>query len=142
MATVLNTHTADDDFDSPFLWVKVCAYCRLFGLFLTFALPILLFIPFYCIKRDKWNTKEFRNVYGVFLEGTRVELREREIKGDWVMLLRPIIFLYRRLTFITCIIYFRNNILALILIQIGMIQFWLSILHLLRTFESKAALWK
>ena len=58
------------------------------------------------------------------------------------MLLRPTVFLYRRLTFITCVIYFGNNILVLILIQIGMIQFWLCVLHSLRTFESKAALWK
>ena len=58
------------------------------------------------------------------------------------MLLVPIIFFYRRLIFITSIIYLRFNILALIMIQIGMILFQLSVIHLLRTFVSKASLWK
>ena len=58
------------------------------------------------------------------------------------MLFMPTMFFYRRLIFICSVILLRNNILALILIQVGMIQFQLAVLHLLRTFETKASLWK
>ena len=58
------------------------------------------------------------------------------------MLFMPMIFFYRRLIFISSIILLRTNILALIMIQICMILFQLAVLHLLRTFESKASLWK
>ena len=58
------------------------------------------------------------------------------------MLLVPTIFFYRRLIFISSMILLRKNIFALILIQIGMIQFQLGVLHLLRTFDSRASLWK
>ena len=58
------------------------------------------------------------------------------------MLLMPIIFFYRRLIFISSVILLRENIFTLILIQIGLVQGQLAVLHILRTFESKSALWK
>ena len=58
------------------------------------------------------------------------------------MLLKPTFFLYRRLIFISSVILFRTNILVLIIIQIGMIQFQLALLHTLRTFDSRKNLWK
>ena len=58
------------------------------------------------------------------------------------MLFKPTIFFYRRLIFTSSTIIFRQNILALILIQIGLIHFQLIVLHSLRIFESRAALWK
>ena len=58
------------------------------------------------------------------------------------MLLLPTIFFYRRLIFITSIIFLGKNIFALLVIQFCMIQFTLATLHSLRIFESKATLWK
>ena len=92
-------------------------------MYLITVLPILFFAPLYCIKRDEWSTEEFKKMYGALLEGTRSELRQGENKGDWVMLFVPTIFFYRRLIFISSIILLKTNIFALLLIQIGMIQF-------------------
>ena len=105
-------------------------------------MPIFLIVPFYFMKRNEWNTDAFEKVYGALLEGTRIQQRQQEDKGNWAMLLMPTIFLYRRLIFVTSTILLKDNIFALILIQIGLIQFQLVILHMLRTFESRAALWK
>ena len=69
-------------------------------------------------------------------------VREKEVKGNWVMLLVPTMFFFRRLAFISSIIILRENILALILIQIAMIKFNLIILHTLRTFETRTVLYK
>lgn len=84
---MLNSYTADDDVNSPYKWVRACYYCRIVGVYLLFALPLFFFIPFYLMKRDEWSTETFKKVYGTFLEGTRVDLRENEIKGNWIMLL-------------------------------------------------------
>ena len=116
VASILNTYTADDDFNSPYYWIKACYYSRIVGMILIFALPILLFLPLYFRKRDQWNTDAFQKVYGALLDGTRVELREQENKGDWVMLLKPAIFFYRRLIFTGSVIILRKNIFTLILI--------------------------
>ena len=58
------------------------------------------------------------------------------------MLLNPAIFFYRRFIFTCSVIIFRKDIFALIIIQMGLIQIQLVVLHFLRVFESKAALWK
>ena len=52
------------------------------------------------------------------------------------------IFLYRRLIFTTSVILLRKNVLAILLIQFCMIQFQLSVLHIVRPLETKGALWK
>ena len=52
LSSVLNTHTADGDWDSPFQWVEVSYWSGLVSMILLVALPTLLFIPFYCMKRD------------------------------------------------------------------------------------------
>ena len=75
VASILNSYTAEDDVNSPFMWVKACHYCRIIGLYLIVPLPILLIVPFYLIKRDEWNTEAFEKVYGVLFEGTRIKLR-------------------------------------------------------------------
>ena len=137
IASILNIHTAENAQDSPFLWVRICYYCSIFSLILVIAVPFLLFVPLYCKRRQKWSTEAFQKVYGALLEGTRVDLRQKEVKGNWVMLLVPTIFFFRRLVFISSIILLRKNIFALILIQIGMIIFNLGILHMLRTFDTR-----
>ena len=76
LATVLNIHTSEQDQNSPFLWVKVSYWFGISGLILIVALPILLFLPFYCLKRKQWSTEAFRKKYGALLEGTRTKLRE------------------------------------------------------------------
>ena len=114
VASVLNTYTADDDINSPFYWIKVCYYCRIVGMCLIFALPILLFVPLYFRKRDLWSNESFQKVYGSLLEGTRVKFREQENKGDWIMLLKPTTFFYRRLIFTSSTIIFEQNIFVLI----------------------------
>ena len=75
MASVLNTYTAEEDLNSPFMWVQACYYCRVVGMYLTVTTPLLLLVPLYCIKRDEWSNESFKRVYGALLEGTRVELR-------------------------------------------------------------------
>ena len=77
-------------------------------------------------------------MFGALLEGTGVDYRGSSL----VMLLVPTVFVYRRLIFISSIILLGDNIFFLILIQISMVQFQLFVLHSLRVFESKAALWK
>lgn len=69
---MLNIYTDDDDLNSPFKWVVVCYYCRVVGMVLISAMPILFLVPFYCFKRDKWNTEAFKKIYGALLEGTRI----------------------------------------------------------------------
>ena len=46
-----------------FIWVKACHYCRIIGMYLIVALPILLIVPFYLIKRDEWDTESFEKAY-------------------------------------------------------------------------------
>ena len=121
LASVLNMHTVD--WQSPFKWVTVSNYSGLVGLILVAFLPILVIIPFYCFRRAQWSTEEFQSTYGALLEGTRLKLKEGEIKSDWVSILVPIFYLYRRLIFISSVILLRNNVLALILIQVGLILF-------------------
>ena len=77
-------------------------------------------------------------MFGALLEGTGVDYRGSSL----VMLLVPTVFVYRRLIFISSIILLGDNIFFLILIQISMVQFQLFVLHSLRVFESKVALWK
>ena len=79
VATILNTYTAEEDWNSPFYWIKVCYYCRMVGIYLIIATPIFLLVPLYFIQRDEWSTEAFQKVYGALLEGTRVELRVQEI---------------------------------------------------------------
>ena len=74
LASMLNMYTID--WQSQFQWVKVSNYSALAGLILIVLLPIFLFVPFYFCKRAQWNTKEFKDTYGSFLEGTRLELRK------------------------------------------------------------------
>ena len=57
-------------------------------------------------------------------------------------MLVPIFYFYRRLAFISSVILLRSNILALISIQVGLIQFQLALLHLGKPLESRAALIK
>ena len=52
VASVLNTYTADDDLNSAFYWVRACYYCRIVGMCLVLAVPIIILVPFYCIKRN------------------------------------------------------------------------------------------
>ena len=73
---MLNTYTADDDHNSPFMWVKVCFYFRIAGMILICVTPILILVPFYLIKRDQWSQEVFKKAYGAYLEGTRVEIRQ------------------------------------------------------------------
>ena len=142
IATVLNLYTAQNALESPFLWVRICYYCSIFSLILIVVVPFFIFVPLYLKRRDKWSTDVFQKVYGALLEGTRVDLREKEVKGNWVMLFVPTIFFFRRLVFISSIILLRENILVLILIQTGTIVFNLGIIHTLRTFETRAILKK
>ena len=86
------------------------------GLILVAFLPTLVLIPFYSLRRAQWRTEKFKKTYGDLFDGTRLSLGEAKIKSDWVALLVPIIFLYRRFIFILSVIILRNNILALILI--------------------------
>ena len=71
VATVLNIHSSEGNENSPFLWVKVSYWFAFAGLILIVALPILLFLPFYCLKRKEWSTEAFQGKYGALLEGTR-----------------------------------------------------------------------
>ena len=142
IATVLNLYTAENALESPFLWVRICYYCSIFSLVLIITVPFFIFVPLYFKRRDKWSTDAFQKVYGALLEGTRVDLREKEVKGNWVMLFVPTMFFFRRLVFISSIILLRENILVLILIQTGTIVFNLGIIHTLRTFETRAILKK
>ena len=57
-------------------------------------------------------------------------------------MLVPIFYFYRRFVFILSVILLRNNILVLILIQVGLIQFQLALLHLVKPLESRSTLWK
>ena len=57
LASVLNMHTAN--WQSPFEWVEVSNYSGLVGLILVALLPILVFIPFYCLRRAQWSTVKF-----------------------------------------------------------------------------------
>ena len=50
------------------------------------------------------------------------------------------IFLYRRLIFVSSVILLRTNILALLLILVGLIQFSMAVFHLLKPLESRGAL--
>ena len=119
LASVLNMHTVN--WQSPFKWVSLSNYSGLIGLILVAFLPILVLVPFYCLRRAHWSTVEFQSTYGSLLEGTRLKLREGEIKSDWVAILVPIFYFYRRFVFILSVILLRNNILVLILIQVGLI---------------------
>ena len=53
LAAVLNMHTVN--WQSPFKWVAISNFSGLIALILLTALPILLFIPFYCRRRAQWN---------------------------------------------------------------------------------------
>ena len=57
-------------------------------------------------------------------------------------MLVPIFYFYRRLAFISSVILLRSNILALISIQVGLIQFKLALLHMGKPLESRADLIK
>ena len=56
-SSVLNMYTAD--WETNFTWVKVSNYYGLAGFIIVTALPILLFIPFYCCRRKRWSNKKF-----------------------------------------------------------------------------------
>ena len=56
-ASVINMYTAD--WQTNFTWVNISNYYALAGFILVTALPILLFIPFYCCRRKKWSEKKF-----------------------------------------------------------------------------------
>ena len=139
LSSVLSIYSNINDYDSPFRWVRVSFYASVASLVLLALLPIF-FVIFYCIRRDKWSEQAFRNMYGALLEGTKVT-KDTE-RGNLAMLLAPMIFFYRRLIFIGSIILLKDNIFVLIMIQTSMVQFQLFVLHSLRIFESKAALWK
>ena len=79
IATVLNLYTAENALESPFLWVRICYYCSIFSLVLIITVPFFIFVPLYFKRRDKWSTDAFQKVYGALLEGTRVDLREKEV---------------------------------------------------------------
>ena len=59
VATILNTYTAEEDWNSPFYWVRVCYYCRMVGIYLIIAAPIFFLVPLYFMKRDEWSTPAF-----------------------------------------------------------------------------------
>ena len=81
-------HTVE--WESPFKWVKVSNYAGIISLILAVFLPILVFIPFYFIRREKWFTEAFLRNYGAFLEGTR-NYQEEKKKNSWVSLFVPIV---------------------------------------------------
>ena len=137
LSSVLSLYSNINDKDSPFQWVRVSFYASTVSLIILALLPIF-FVIFYCIRRDKWSEEAFRNMYGALLEGTKVTTQ----RGNLAILLVPTIFFYRRLIFISSIILLKDNIFVLILIQTCMVQLQLLVLHSLRIFESKAALWK
>ena len=49
LASVLNMQAVD--WQTSFKWVSVSNYSALIGLILIIALPVLLFMPFYCRRR-------------------------------------------------------------------------------------------
>ena len=56
-SSVLNMYTAD--WQTKFKWVQISNYYSLVCLILVTSLPVLLFVPFYCRRREKWGKKKF-----------------------------------------------------------------------------------
>ena len=114
LASVLSMYTVD--WQSSFTFVKISNASGLVCLIIIVSLPILVLIPFYCRRREHWKTIEFKDKYGALLESTRLRKRDGKPKSDWVAMLVPMTFFYRRMIFIMSVILLNNNILTIIFI--------------------------